>query len=772
MSQQRPYLIQLSGRAAVVLLVAYILTLGGTYNGVLLVPLQQVSLAILTAGVVLWQIAAWRRPLKTVSTPLDPALALWGIAYAVSVLHNPSGRAAIGLWYAGLYAGVWFVLSDLRRRGLPGRWITDAALLTAIPLMILALVQVMAWFPAWLELSVHVAFVPPRPPSALGNPNALGAVLAMLLPLGLVRARWSPRRPDRFLWVLWVICALFVLYLTYSRGAWLAGASALLTLGALTFYRSGFVDPAAWRAWWLARAARTKRQIALTGATAVALALVLLIAAFGEFNTPRRETGARLSYYEIAWREFEYHPLTGTGPFTFGLSLLEHRSIPPDQPQAHAHNLVLNGAAEMGLPGLLALAVTVILIVRHGWRALRRTHDQTDWAHTAGCAAAFVALGVHSLVDVPMMFPAVTLLMLGILAAGIVQPGDKQAIPRRKRLVRSFLPVALWAAVLVTGWWSAGVYANYVRGEEFLRDGGYQHGADVLRRVARTTPDFALYHAEYGYACGLAAFHGDDTCLQAGIDAFQRALTLEAPHAVWWANLAALYWQAGQGDRAVEAMRQATRYAPDDPDLWLNLGVYYEAQGLPDQARRTYEHVLELDSRWGYAGFWSETALRQQLLAANPPRPTPYMQAEALWQAGQKGAALGVLEATIDHDPTQPGPYVNIARLHVAAGDLDRAQDYLEAARVLVHTDHDRAWIQVVEAESALAHGDPTGWTAHLQEARALLWPDGTGYPLVYGRDIALFQFLRLRVRGALLPQLLVLSPDPILVDLLRQTAP
>jgi tetratricopeptide (TPR) repeat protein/O-antigen ligase len=767
MPPQRRYILQLAGRAAVVLLVAYVLTLGGTYNGILLVPLQQASLVILTAGVVSWQLAAWRRPVKTGSTPLDPALALWGIAYAISALHNPSGRVTIGLWYAGLYTGVWFVLSDLRRRGLPGRWITDAALLTAIPLMILALVQVLAWFPAWLALEVKVAFVPPRPPSALGNPNALGAVLAMLLPLGLVRARWSSRRFDRFLWAWWVVSALGVLYLTYSRGAWLAAASALLTLAVLTLYRSGQMNPAAW---WRAHPRRTRLQAALAAGIAVMIALVLLVAAFGEFNTPRRETGARFAFYEIAWQEFTRHPLTGTGPFTFGLSLLYHRSIPPDQPHAHAHDLVLNVAAEMGLPGLIALAATIMLVARHGRRALRSAEDTAAWAHTAACGAAFVALGVHSLVDMPVMFPAVMLLMLGILAAGIVQPGDEQTEIRQSKLERSVyrvLPLALWSAVLATGWWSARAYADYVRGERLLLDGAYQRGVDVLSEVARTDPNLALYDAEYAYACGLASFHGNDACLQRGIDAYRRALSLEAPHAVWWANLAVLYWQSGQRDRAVEAMRQATRYASDDPDLWLNLGAYYEAQGSVETARQVYRHVLELDARWGYSGFWSETALRQELLAAYPLEPTPYMRAETLWEAGQERSALAVLEATIDHDPTQPGPYVNIARLYVAAGELDRVQDYLDAARVLVHTDHDWAWIQFVEAELALARGDQVGWASHRQKARDLLWPDATGYPLVYGRDIALYQFLRLRVRGALLPQLVVLSPDPVLVELL-----
>jgi tetratricopeptide (TPR) repeat protein len=381
-----------------------------------------------------------------------------------------------------------------------------------------------------------------------------------------------------------------------------------------------------------------------------------------------------------------------------------------------------------------------------------------------------VALGVHSLVDMPLMFPAVMLLMLGILAAGIVRPGDEWIGVGQGRLERSahrLLPVAVWSAVLVTGWWSARVYADYVRGERLLLGGAHQRGAEVLSEVARADPHLALYDAEYAYACGLAAYYGDDSCLQRGIDAYRRALSLEAPHAVWWANLAALYWQAGQGDRAVDAMQQATHYAPDDPDLWLNLGTYYEAQGSAESARQAYRHVLELDVRWGYSGFWSKTALRRELLAAYPLEPTPYMQAEALWRAGQHQPALAVLEATIDRDPTQPGPYVNIARLYVAAGELDRARDYLDAARVLVHTDHDRAWIEIVEAELAQAQGDQAGWATHRQQARELLWPDETGYPLVYGRDISLYQFLRLRVRGALLPSLVVLSPDPILVELL-----
>ena len=142
------------------LIVAYGLAIGGTYNGVLLDRLQIVSLALLTAGAAGWWWFA-RRGLAQPRTPLDPALIVWAAAYAVSALASDStGRAAIGTWYAGLYAGVWFILSDLRRRGLPGRWITDAALFTSIPLILLALAQVGDWFPAWAAARQNGIAVP------------------------------------------------------------------------------------------------------------------------------------------------------------------------------------------------------------------------------------------------------------------------------------------------------------------------------------------------------------------------------------------------------------------------------------------------------------------------------------------------------------------------------------------------------------------------------------------------------------------------------------
>jgi tetratricopeptide (TPR) repeat protein/O-antigen ligase len=765
MSEQRRYYIQLAGRSIVTLIVAYALALGGTYNGLLIGSLQTVSLVILSVGVIVWAVNT-RRGSFVPQTLLDGALALWGIAYTISALHNPSGRVLIGAWYVGLYAGVWFVLNDLR---LPGRWITDAALFTSIPLIVLALAQVANWFPECIAVrraGIDVAFVPPRPISSLGNPNVLGVMLAMLLPLGVVRARWSVRALDRRLWMVWEALAVAVLYLTASRGAWFGAAGALGVLGWITLRQAGRLRIAAW---WADRSPRTRIGLAGAGVIVIGVLLIALVISRSEFETPRRGGSERLDIYRVALDTFELHPLTGSGPFTFGLAWLENRSVPPEQPHTHAHDLVLNVAAEMGLPGLVALVVTLVLIFR-GWRrALRAASGPAEKAQVAACGAALVAFGLHGLVDMPMMVPAVMLLMLGILAAGITTPARPAAPGGVGRLLARWVPPVLWIAVLGAGWWSARVYADYVRGERFLFDGDYSAGAETLRRVTEQQPFIALHEAAYGYACGLAAAGGDTTWLAAGIGAYQRALDMEAPHADWWANLAALYWQNDQRDQAVDAMRQATRYAADDPGMWLNLGVYYESQGKRNQAEAAYRRVLENDPAWQYAPFWTETALRRSVLSESVIGDIPFVRAQALWQAGQRTAAMDVFQAEIRRDPTQPAPYFGIARLYLADGDLERARDYLDAGKLLVHNPINQAWSYAVEAELARAEGDTAQLQSDLARAGDLILPDQTGTPVyLYGRDIAHLQFLRVTVRGSLLPQVHTLGPDPVLREWLE----
>jgi len=758
MSSQPGTFREFAGRAVALLIVTYVLTIGGSLNGIVTPDIRRFSLALLTAAVAGWLIAVWRRPRDRA---LHPAVwfivALWAAAYANSLLHNDSTRSWTGVWFGALYVGVWLVLLDLRGRGMAGRWIINGALVAVAPVMLLAIIQVAPWLAAWTALdAVEVAFVPPRPPGTLGNPNALGSVLTGLLPFGLIRVCWAPRRADRIFAALWCALAAIVLLLTYSRGAWLAAGAGVGALG-LELARRGDA---------LARLRDGRRAPHMrVVAGLVMVALVgggVLLWTSDAFDTPRRGTGARLEYYRIAWRAFREHPWTGTGPFTFGLAQAEERSIPPEQPHAHAHNLYLNVAAEFGLPGLGALAATAGVLV---WRA-RRAPGEKRVQGAAGIAS-LVAFGVHGLFDIPMIVPAVMLLYLALWAS-VFELHDARPVSRRQRAGALLGLAGVWGIILGAGWWTLSTYETYVAGERLLVLGHYDEAIQRLERATDREPGNPLYWAEYGYASGLAAANGEEAYLQPGIRAYERALALERPHAVWWANLAALQWQNGDRDAAVVSARAAVAYAPDMPEMWVNLGRYSELLGRHGDAERAFEQALAANPEWGAASFWEETALRRRVRLQHGAALSPYAEAERHLQVGDLRAGVRTLEGTIERDPSQPGPYSLIAWLYVQAGEVDTARDYLAAARVLAHADLDWAWIDAVEAELARAEGDEPAWAEKRSEARARLWPDNTGHPLYYGQDVANLQFLSLKVKGALLPQVVVLGPDPLLVGLLR----
>jgi hypothetical protein len=145
------------------------------------------------------------------------------------------------------------------------------------------------------------------------------------------------------------------------------------------------------------------------------------------------------------------------------------------------------------------------------------------------------------------------------------------------------------------------------------------------------------------------------------------------------------------------------------------------------------------------------------------------VRAQTLWQAGQHAAAMEVFQAEITRDPTQPVPYFGIARLYLADGDLSKARDYLDAGKLLMHNVINQAWYYAVEGDLARAEGNTAQWQSELMRAGNLILLDQTGMPIYpYGRDVAHLHFLRVMVRGSLLPQVHTLGPDPVLSDWLK----
>jgi O-antigen ligase len=381
-------------------LCAYTLALGGTWFGIMERPSVMLSLTLLVIVVGAW--VAGRRTLgwRWHRTTLDSMLVFWLIAFALSTLANleSGARVAVGLWFSGLYILIWYVLHDTLANGLVtrGQLVTGFLLAAAVPMI----AGVVDWLIGAERLS-----------GLQGNPNILGALLVMIVPLsvwksGSAHGRWRLAASG------YLAAALIVTLLTLSRGAWLG----LLVAGGV---------------WLCLRWPRMGGPLAAVG---IPLSIVLLLI--------RGDTG-RLDLYEHALMLFGAAPLTGNGLFTFRLLDTTGTGVM----HLHAHNAILHIGAEMGIPGLIALGMTVIAVARP---LLRVAGAEARWA-----TAALAGVAVHQMVDFPILSPTVALSAVLVLSAALPTGEETSATGRTPALV--MLAAILCAIGIASGGVSDGL---------------------------------------------------------------------------------------------------------------------------------------------------------------------------------------------------------------------------------------------------------------------------------------------------------------------------
>ena len=167
------------------------------------------------------------------------------------------------------------------------------------------------------------------------------------------------------------------------------------------------------------------RRIAALAAVAVAVAAVGLVVGGlrekpGHSDLAQAKAGRlvsvssnRYAYWQVGARAFIHHPLDGLGSGGFRVVWLQQRTF--DESVLEVHSLELEMAAELGLVGLLALALLVGGVGWSGAAAVRR-----HGALAAGPAAATLAWFLHASIDWDWQLPAVSLpaiALAGVLVA-------------------------------------------------------------------------------------------------------------------------------------------------------------------------------------------------------------------------------------------------------------------------------------------------------------------------------------------------------------------
>lgn len=748
--------IQTLFRAVMVLVAAYVFTLGATWNGLLIPELRFASLALLGIVFAGWMIARLRGRWTWHSTPLDLAFLLWVGAMLLSIVANNESwrRSVIGLWHVGLYIAVWYMLADaLANRAFDRDALVDALLFAGLIVLIFGYVQVGS-----LPLDLTDTALP-RPGSVIGNPNALGALLVVLLPLALARLAVVRNRLAQGVLAAYALATLLLLFFTFSRGAWIGTGAALLALIALLLNQHDLLSVPRLRGAWQ-RLSQQRRQL-LTGAAIVMgglllLAVVLFVQSLGASG---RTLDLRTSIWGPALSMFTEQPLTGQGLFTFGQGLMEHLSMPPRQPHAHAHSAPLHIAAELGLPGLLALAFTLWALVRALRANLKVVTDEQRAAVYGGTAAA-VGFAAHHLLDTPMMMPAIAL--AGLLALVVTAaPLDPQPIRARWRsLGHPVGMVALPVVLLATGFFAAALYADYIRALDHVNDDDYRAAAEALEGVIVADPDMAITYQQQGYLWAVVYLQDDDPqALERAITAYSRFVELESQNAIGWANLAYLYSELGDDAAAILAGEQAAASAPDTWEFWFALALALENASELDRARAAYENALTPASR--VSVLWMVTPLAREVaqmveaedtglivMALRDGSVTNSAEVDALWAA----SGLAERETSVRTLMLQLFLTMEIEEARNIAGIF---QAWLRDASEQATTDLDEAWLHLGRARWARFNGDAVTAQAELDAAFALIYPDDpitADYELA--SNIGYFQFLRYVIPRQFLPEI------------------
>ncbi len=756
-------------RITLTLIFMYLFTLGATWNGVLIPALKFMSLGLTGLLAVMYFIIRSRGGWRWYRSPFDLVFPLWGLAFAISILANMDSlrRSMMGLWYVGLYVGVWYALYDaLTNKAITRRILIEAFLFAGLIIVIFGYVQL-----SLLDLSSPQS-QSRRLVSLIGNPNTLGTFLLVLFTLIVGQFLQVKVTIGRIVLGMYALATLIILILTFSRGAFLGLLSAMLVLGLFYLDIAGLTTLSNLRIWWHGRTAATRYlTIGLIAAVSTFIAIIAAVSINQTLTDSARNLGLRGEIWRAALLAFSDKPLTGHGLFTFGQELARFQSQPPELPHSHAHNAVLHIAAESGIPGLIALGVSVVVlavVIGRNYQAATGNERVT----LAAFASVIVGYSVAHLFDVLAMMPLLALIGVLLLAA-VMLPSEPRQITAKWRLRGHPVGMGLlWTSLLITGGGSATIQADY---DGILRDavltGNYRAGADALDAITKGVEgNMPIYVNQQAYLYGVAAYEGDSAALQRSMSLYERYLELEPQDSIAMTNLAALYAQDGQYGIATDWMLRAEGADELAWQYFFLTGVYAEAAGDFYTSAQAFKRLTGNTYNLMYPQF-GETEFRRNFAAQfRKPYTVTAPVFAVLYEDIQSEEQIELYweRSRFDVDSNRARTYKTVLRmllyLHsaMAADYEDQFDDWLAEADRLVQTREDEAWIHIAQAEIARYYGDDMTYIQEREKARDLIEHQFDRPDFNTGLNVAHFQFLRPAIPRQFLPQVLYPSVEEL----------
>jgi len=455
-----------------------------------------------------------------------------------------------------------------------------------------------------------VAMYPGRGTGTYISPNNLSCYLAMILPLAVAYLLAGRIRPvTRILLGYSALVILAGIAVTFSRGGWVAAATALLVLlGALITHRQHRLP------------ALLLLVVLLAGGGIFVAGYLKHTASYvqrvdREFNKDGTSTDhldLRRDMWVAAVRMWRDHFWWGVGPAHYNYVFPAYRSERIQMQPDRAHNDYLNLLADWGTVGGVITLAGMVVFGAGLWRTrnhVRRIEREftngysNRFAFFAGAGMALLALAVHSSVDFNLHIPANAILgvtLLALLSSNLRFATEKY-----------WLKIRLPLAVLLTGILAVG--SLYLIGQEIrgAREAFWLARADRLpffspERTAALEKAFAAEPNNFmtSYAIGecyrLQSFDGAndyESLARTAMEWYARGMKLDPYESYNYLSYGMCLDWLERHDEAGPYFNRADALDPNNYFDAANIGWHYVQVGDYAAARSWLERSLRLQWR-------------------------------------------------------------------------------------------------------------------------------------------------------------------------------
>ena len=226
------------------------------------------------------------------------------------------------------------------------------------------IISIYAFYKLWLINDISIIY---RADSSLGNPVFLGGYLAISLPIALSYVLNKKHSVFKIISFLALVLGIIVLFLTLSRGSWIAALLAILLVLCLYFYRYK-------RQIFNLKAIKTKPIVSLF------LVIIIALSCIGLLNSPigtlwknriinTTSIERRLHTWSIGVQAFKEKPIIGWGLENFKIAFNKHYIPFPASKNINfqethvdrAHNEYIDIAVTGGITALIIYLLIIFL---------------------------------------------------------------------------------------------------------------------------------------------------------------------------------------------------------------------------------------------------------------------------------------------------------------------------------------------------------------------------------------------------------------------------